>query len=109
MFDGVTTPIILSSLTPSDYHKNQFEKIAQALKGYTNHCVFSFVDFYGKTQTNFKKISSNSELTFENPHIETQRELAWSLMEIPRENQMTLNSCCNDDLASGGNSTQSLY
>jgi len=95
-------PIVISSLTPPEYHLRQFERISNALKGYTKHCVFSFVDYYEKTKTNFKKVSDRNELEFENPSLETQRELAGNLLKIAQINGMTLNSCCDNDLALGG-------
>lgn len=95
-------PIVISTLTPIDYHLTQFEKIAQSLAGYTNHCVFSFVDYYGKTKNNFQKITDKTDLKFENCSLDDQRELSLKLLKIAQTNNMILNSCCDDDLAIGG-------
>jgi DNA repair photolyase len=41
-------PIILSSVTPVEWHLEQVEQIATKLQDATRRLVFSFYDFYGK-------------------------------------------------------------
>ena len=41
-------PLVLSSLTPPDFHRRTYEKLAAALRGYTNRSVISLLDVYGK-------------------------------------------------------------
>ncbi len=41
-------PLVLSSLTPPDFHRRAYEKLAAALRGYTNRSVISLLDVYGK-------------------------------------------------------------
>jgi hypothetical protein len=41
-------PIVLSSLTPPDFHRGAYEKLAAALRGYTSRSVISLLDVYGK-------------------------------------------------------------
>lgn len=45
-------PIIISSLTPLDWHRKNFEKLAIALEGTTNEVVVSFAQIYKKTKRN---------------------------------------------------------
>ena len=47
-------PIILSQKYDVDWHKNSFERIAGRLSGYTDTCVFSFVDIYDKIKGNLR-------------------------------------------------------
>jgi hypothetical protein len=41
-------PIVLSQITPPDYHRRTYEKIAQTLHGYTHRSVISLLDVYAK-------------------------------------------------------------
>lgn len=91
-------PIILSSLTTVEYHVSQFEKIASELKGYTNHCVFSFVEFYDKTSKNLDKVESETGLKFGKPTIDDKMHLLEQFQKIVQKYGMTLNSCCDDSL-----------
>ena len=45
-------PIVVSSLTPVDWHKDNFEKLAQSLEGVTDEVVVSFAQIYKKTRRN---------------------------------------------------------
>lgn len=41
-------PIFFSETYTMEYHKKAFQSIAEALEGYTERCVISFIDLYGK-------------------------------------------------------------
>ncbi len=45
-------PIVISSLTSSDWHRNNFEKLAKSLKSMTDEVVVSFAQIYKKTRRN---------------------------------------------------------
>ncbi len=51
-------PIVLSSITPPEFHRKQFGDIATSLSGYTGRCLFSFVEFYGKTKRRLDDLRS---------------------------------------------------
>lgn len=95
-------PIILSSVTPWDYHLEQFSNIARMLEGATYHCTFSFVDLYGKTTRNLDRLTRQTGIRFHNPSLGEQRKLVHELVAIADSYGMTLNSCCSDALAVGG-------
>jgi hypothetical protein len=67
-------------------HIAEFEKIAKALKGYTNSCVISFLDLYEKVKRNAPGIYP--------PSKDEQIELAKVLSKIAKENGMTIRTCC---------------
>ena len=50
-------PIVLSNVTDIEFHKKQFEFIADKLRGHTFRCIISFVDIYRKTEGRLKKLS----------------------------------------------------
>jgi len=41
-------PIVLTTITPPDFHRTAFARLAESLKGSTRRCVISFLDIYGK-------------------------------------------------------------
>jgi hypothetical protein len=95
-------PILLSDATPPEYHRQQFERIASQLEGYTQHCTFSFTSFYDKTHRNLAHITGTSGLTFQEPTPAEQQALACELAQIAAAHGMTLNTCCDNALAVAG-------
>jgi len=78
-------PIIISSITNYDYHIENFSSIAKQLQSYTNHCTFSFVDFYGKTLRNLNRISVSSNLKFLDISLSRKISLIKNLNEIGKD------------------------
>jgi hypothetical protein len=95
-------PVILSSRTPPEYHLHRFAEIAAVLEGSTDHCTFSFLQFYGKTSRNLAALTRQSGLRFDRPGPEEQAQLARSLAEIAAAHGMSLNACCSDHLVGSG-------
>ena len=50
-------PIFFSDRYTREYHLNVFRCIAEALRGYTEKCVISFVDIYPKNRKNMERLS----------------------------------------------------
>lgn len=95
-------PIVLGDATPADYHLARFEELARQLEGYTRRCYFSFVDFYGKTERNLRRVEREHGLTFARPELAEQRRLTGQLRDIAMARGITLYSCCNDALTGEG-------
>lgn len=51
-------PIVLSSLTPPDFHRRTYEKLAAGLRGYTGRSVISLLDVYGKIRKRLVGLSA---------------------------------------------------
>lgn len=49
-------PIVLTSHTDISFHLENFERIAVALRGYTNRCVISMVDIYRKSRKRLRQL-----------------------------------------------------
>ena len=94
-------PILLSTATPPAYHLERCEGIARRLEGYTGHCTFSFVDYYGKTRRNLGRVERQTGIRFLQPSPEEQGALLEDLAEIGAAHGIRLYSCCGDALASG--------
>lgn len=80
-------PILFNKDYKPEYHLKAFAQIAQALKGYTEQCVISFVDVYTKN----KKAMETLDLY----ELEESKflEFAKKLSDIAKENGMEIGSC----------------
>lgn len=87
-------PIVISTITPPEYHVRQFHHIASELAGYTRRCKFSFVNIYGKVERNLAKL-----LDVELHSLEGSRryDMLGRLAEIARDADIELQTCCVDD------------
>ena len=88
-------PIFLSEKYTIDYHLRAFSQIAQALKGYTETVVISFIDLYPKVRKIFpeaKEVSRGDRLI-----------LGKEIIAIASANHMTVKPCAEgDELAAYG-------
>jgi hypothetical protein len=80
-------PIIVSQQFTIEYHVHTFAKMCHLLKGYTNKCIFSYVDLYAKTCKNAKGII-DSEVD-----ILSMLKIAEEFAEIARLNNISLETC----------------
>jgi DNA repair photolyase len=94
-------PIILSSITPGNYHREQFARIAEGLQGFTERVMFSFLDFYGKASGRLKTIEREQGITFfditAGKYTIERRELLAAMQKRARDNGMNLWSCAETE------------
>lgn len=89
-------PIVISSLTPYDWHLHNFEKLVQALKGTTDEVVVSFAQIYKKTRRNLDWAAHEYDFTWtehEAMTIKDIRNLVSNLSEISRSYGVHLKIC----------------
>jgi Domain of unknown function (DUF1848) len=94
-------PIIISSLTPVNWHRRNFETLAQSLEGATNEVVVSFGQIYKKTRRNMEWASR--EFGFEWSKHEAMtwdavRNLVTELAQIASAHGMSLRVCSQQAL-----------
>lgn len=92
-------PIVLSDVTPPEYHLERFERLAAELGGYTRRCYLSFLDNYGKTRRNLARIES---MQFRDPDTEQRQALMRQLRDAAAVRGITLYACCEDSVAGEG-------
>ena len=80
-------PILVNDRYTWDYHLKAFAEIAKALNGYTEKCVFSFVDIYGKNKMAMQDVGVR-ELTDED-----MRSMAVDIRDIAAQNNMVTATC----------------
>ncbi len=90
-------PILFNRIYTPEYHLRAFTQIAEALKGYTEKCVISFVDAYAKNRRTLKNLGAYELIG------RALMEFASKLSETAGENGMTVGSCAETmDLAACG-------
>ena len=80
-------PVFLSEQYTLDFHAAAFRQLAERLHEYTDLCVISFVDLYGKTARNTRPLRL---LPMEEPEM---RQLAAMFGSIAAEYGLTVESC----------------
>ncbi len=93
-------PIIISNVTPFDYHVERFGHIASALEGAVERCYFSFAIFYNKVEKTLARLQREADIYTSDPDSAEKRELAVQLAGIAAEHGIGLYTCCGDYLIS---------
>ena len=83
-------PVIFTKKYTYEYHLKAFEQIAEALKGYTEKCVISFVDVYAKNKRNIEMFDLYKTDTNE------LKKFAAKISEVAKKNNMTIGSCAEN-------------
>ena len=91
--------ILISSLTPVQFHLDNFARIAASLKGYSNECVISFAQIYRKTKRNLDRAAAEERFTWREPTSEERRTLLQALLRIAKQNRMALTICSQPEFA----------
>jgi hypothetical protein len=86
-------PILFSSLTPAEYHLDNFERLAGSLEGHTDEVVISFAQIYKKTARNLDAVAREFGFTWEDPPDEVKLDLASQLAEMAGARCMRLSIC----------------
>lgn len=80
-------PIFFSDRYTVEYHIETFRKMTEALNGYTDKCVISFLDLYPKIKKNMEGLSYYE---LEENELKT---FAKEISQIARQNHISVGSC----------------
>jgi hypothetical protein len=86
-------PIVFTSITPADVHRQTFERLARSLAGSTDEVVISFAHVYQKTRRNMDRAATAHGFSWENPDESTKRALAADLVQIASAHGLQLSVC----------------
>lgn len=90
-------PIILSTLTPLEYHVEKVTMLARELSGYTERMVISFLDFYGKTKKRLDRLSLTGGIRFNDwlaiENLESLDNLSAQIAAIAKDNGIQVFTC----------------
>jgi hypothetical protein len=95
-------PILLSSLTPPEWHLENFERMSARLEGATRRCIFSFPTMYQKTKRNLGAASAKDSsfrvwsIREGDFSVDDLHALAQGLAAKARGHGMSFSSCCGD-------------
>ena len=89
-------PILFNPVYTPEYHLNAFRQISEALHGYTDQCVISFVDTYAKNRAGMKalgtyELSEAELLVFTRELFETAK--ANGIRVVSCAEQLDLSQC----------------
>lgn len=94
--------MLVTSLTPLDYHREKFRMLAGLLEGSTDEVVVSFAHMYAKTRRRLERAAGVHGFTWEDPCEEDKRRFLGELAVIARERKMRLTVCGQRGLLSPG-------
>lgn len=85
--------ILLSSLTPPEFHFANFAKLSRALAGTVDEVVISFMHLYAKTERNLAAAAAANGIEWWDPSLEEKRALTRRLVHIAEEHGIRLSVC----------------
>lgn len=86
-------PILFSSLTPPEFHLDNFERLAGALEGSVDEVVISFAQVYRKAARNLDLAARNFGFNWTDPPDDVKLDLASKLVEVAKAHGMKLSVC----------------
>ena len=90
--------IVLSTLTPFDFHVSNFARLALALSGVCNEVVVSFVQLYKKTTRNLNRAAEEHGFSWSDPEESEKRALLSELVRIGSAEGLTVSVCSQPQL-----------
>lgn len=94
-------PILFTTLTPAEYHLDNFRELAGRLKGSANEVVVSFAQMYAKTRRNLDAATRNG-FEWSDPPVQQKIELLARLAGIARDSGMQLTVCTQPEFVCEG-------
>ena len=85
--------IVTSSLTPFEFHLDNFSALARALQGATDEVVISFLYPYKKTVRAMDQAAKEHGFTWSDPSADEKKDMASRLVKIARDHGMQLSIC----------------
>ncbi len=92
-------PLVVTSLTPPAWHRDNFGSLAKTLAGATDEVVTSVMQPYRKTTRNLDTAGRAHSFSWRDPPLDEKRALLAELAGIAAEHGMTLTLCTQPDLA----------
>lgn len=93
-------PVLISSLTPFEFHRRQFAFISRQLAGSVHEVVVSFTQFYRKTAANLKALEKEKGVSFADPDQARKQDLLREFRKIAERNGQLLTLCTQPNLVS---------
>lgn len=95
-------PLLLTSLSPPEWHRRNFTALARELAGKVDEVVFSFAQIYAKTRSNLNRAARRHGFTWDDPPDAAKRALLSELAGIARDLGLKPTLCAQPNLLSPG-------
>ncbi|MBT3358058.1 MAG: DUF1848 domain-containing protein [Rhodospirillales bacterium] len=95
-------PIVLSSLTPAHWHRENFARLADALEGVADEVVVSVVQPYRKTARNMAAAARTGAFEWSDPTAEEKTVLLTELAAIAADHSIAATLCGQPELLAEG-------
>lgn len=95
-------PILFTSLTSADFHRQNFAHLARQLEGACDEVVISFAQIYRKTRRNLEQAAANVGFTWEDPADAKKLRLVEELAQIASAHGMQLSTCSQNQYLAAG-------
>lgn len=93
-------PVVISDLTPPDWHRAQVARLAAQLRGVVDEVVFSFLQPYAKSARHLDAAAKTHGFAWRDPPDEEKKALLAELAAIAREQAITPTLCAQPHLLS---------
>jgi hypothetical protein len=94
--------IVVTSLTPAEFHRENFSLLCADLAGVTDEVVVSFAHLYQKTLRNMNWASEEFGFSWHDPGADEKRDLLTELVPIAKAHGMQLTVCSQPDFVVPG-------
>lgn len=95
-------PILITDLTPADWHRATFRRLAAALAGHCDEVVTSFAEIYRKTERNLVVAAQRHGFAWRDPSDEEKRLLLADMSDVAAGLGMALTLCTQPHLQVDG-------
>lgn len=89
-------PVLVSSVTPLEFHRRNFSELARSLEGCTDEVVVSFAQVYRKTLRNMTDAAKYHGFVWEDPHDDAKLELISEFAAVASDHGMKLTVCAQN-------------
>ena len=94
--------ILMSSLTPPEFHLSNFASLAESMAGSVDEVVVSFAQLYRKTERKLQAAANESSFTWWEPSVDEKKRLLLELARIGRRWGIGLSLCSQPELLVDG-------
>jgi hypothetical protein len=94
-------PVLITSLTPADWHRRNFEALVRKLAVSVDECVISAAHIYQKTERRLNFAAKSHDFTWNDPDWPEKRDLLAELAGIAAENGLKSTICSQPEAVTG--------
>ena len=95
-------PLLMTSLTPPEWHIENFRRLAARLEGTTDEVIVSFAHIYRKTRRNLSAAGKAGGFAWHDPEAASKRALIATLARIAGAASIGLTVCAQPEFAPDG-------